>query len=93
MIDPDRSTKPSTVTGKVFRLGMSEEAVGDTVPALGKSGGGGGGRPTTGWIAIGDLTAVLCTNFSGGDLTSGDPDDLKAMTVLRLAGKAAVRAR
>ena len=65
--DPVHSIKPSMVKSAVYRLGMTEEQVGDTVPALAKSGGGGGGRPSTAWLGFRDLTAVLCINSSGGD--------------------------
>jgi hypothetical protein len=87
--DKAHSIKPSVLKSAVFRLGMTEEEVGDPEPALGKSGGGDDGRPTTAWLGIRDLTAVLCINSSGGDFGGAD-DALKALKVLEKAARKAV---
>jgi CubicO group peptidase (beta-lactamase class C family) len=90
MSDPARSITPSALKSATYRLGMTEEEVGDAHPALAKSGGGGGGRPTTAWLGVRDLTATLCVNATGGDLFA--EDDLAALKVLDKAARKAIAA-
>jgi len=71
MCDFDFRKRPShSPKEKVFyRLGMTESKIGHRQPAvvtLCKAGGG--GNVTSGWLAFGDLTAVLLINSKGGKI-------------------------
>src|SRR5207249_4037379 len=63
--------KPSDKEKDIYRLGMTQSKIGHREPAvraLCKSGGG--GNVTSGWLAFGDLTAVLLINSKGGKIKS-----------------------
>jgi len=95
MCDFDFSEKPSDEVTDVFRLGMTEfdtEHHEKAVVALCKAGGG--GNVTNGWLAFGDLTAVLLINSKGGTIKGRLPrhfdPDLKGDSALQVAAARAI---
>jgi hypothetical protein len=103
MCDFDLRTTPGEELkdpSDTYRLGMMERKIDNHLPravvALCK--GGGGENVTTGWLAFGDLTAVLLINSKGGTLLPPDgalpPDedsyDLIGVPALEVAAIAAI---
>lgn len=76
MCDFDFREKPSDKEKDIYRLGMLERRIDHHEPAVvALCKGGGGENVTTGWLAFGDLTAVLLINSKGGTIKGDLPPD------------------